>query len=341
MTGGTPTNYNNAGGLQGVAAVHEPLAYVTVSSAWREVQGALGGAARAADFNLYWGAAGRIDSVVDVTHDVVVPFDTAMGASWGILTQPASAVAGTFDARAELTPTDVGCVQPLNAIPGVQFRLPCTAATPIKLTNTAVLGPVAEMLATPASAKASPTSANPGFLLYMPGHVYMIETAALPAAGTVWSLRTYVGAISGGNGVDGNFGPYKFTPAVRPFTAAGAEVRIRTDVVNRVVASASGDLRRVHTVPDPFYVDPSLASDAHRLRFVNLPAQAIIRIYSSSGILVKVIEHGGDAPNGTAEWDVLSRTGKPVASGVYFYHIEAGGARRVGRFTIVNVRGGE
>jgi hypothetical protein len=25
-----------------------------------------------------------------------------------------------------------------------------------------------------------------------------------------------------------------------------------------------------------------------------------------------------------------------VASGVYFYHIEAGGARRVGRFTIVN-----
>jgi hypothetical protein len=25
-----------------------------------------------------------------------------------------------------------------------------------------------------------------------------------------------------------------------------------------------------------------------------------------------------------------------VASGVYFFHVEAGGARRVGRFTVVN-----
>ncbi|HEU4700402.1 MAG TPA: hypothetical protein VFS40_14555, partial [Gemmatimonadales bacterium] len=340
-TGGAPTNYGNVGGLTGVAVVHEPLAYLTVSSTWREVHGALGGAARAADFNLYWGAAGRIDSVVDVTHDVVVPFDTAMGASWGILTQPASDVPGSFDARAELTPTDIGCVAPLNATPAVQTRIPCTAPAPVKLADVAVLGPVAEMLATPVSAQTAPVRPTPGFLLYMPGHVYMIETAALPAPGTVWSLRTYVGAISGGSGVNGSYGPYTFHPVTRPFTAAGAEVRVRADVVNRVVPSISDDLRRVHPVPDPYYASAFTPADAQRIRFVNLPAQAILRIYTSSGVLVKVIEHGTDTFGGSAEWDVRSRTGKAVASGVYFYHIEAGGARRVGRFTIVNVRGTE
>jgi hypothetical protein len=33
---------------------------------------------------------------------------------------------------------------------------------------------------------------------------------------------------------------------------------------------------------------------------------------------------------------VRNRNNQVVASGVYFYHIESGSARRVGRFTIVN-----
>ena len=31
-----------------------------------------------------------------------------------------------------------------------------------------------------------------------------------------------------------------------------------------------------------------------------------------------------------------NRNNQVVASGVYFYHVEAGDARRVGRFTVVN-----
>jgi hypothetical protein len=48
-----------------------------------------------------------------------------------------------------------------------------------------------------------------------------------------------------------------------------------------------------------------------------------------------VLEHDTDADN-TDRWDVRNRAGDPVASGVYFYHIEAGEARRMGRMTIVN-----
>ncbi len=39
----------------------------------------MSGAARAADFNVYWGAGGLVDSVIDVTHDVTVPFLPTLG----------------------------------------------------------------------------------------------------------------------------------------------------------------------------------------------------------------------------------------------------------------------
>jgi hypothetical protein len=94
----------------------------------------------------------------------------------------------------------------------------------------------------------------------------------------------------------------------------------------------------VHTVPDPYYVTNHYeqTTDFKILKFVNLPAQAIIRIYSASGILVTVLEHNSTELGGEESWNLLNRNGLVVASGVYFYHIEAGDARRVGRFTVVN-----
>ncbi len=33
---------------------------------------------RAADYNVYWGTGGVMDSVIDVTHNVLVPFQSTM-----------------------------------------------------------------------------------------------------------------------------------------------------------------------------------------------------------------------------------------------------------------------
>jgi hypothetical protein len=105
-----------------------------------------------------------------------------------------------------------------------------------------------------------------------------------------------------------------------------------------VVAANEKDLTRVHTVPDPYYVTNEFeqTTDTKIIKFVNLPADAIIRIYSSSGVLVNMLEHHSDQFGGAENWNVRNRNNQVVASGVYFYHIEAGDARRVGRFTIVN-----
>jgi hypothetical protein len=205
------------------------------------------------------------------------------------------------------------------------------------LSNTAVAGPIAisgdESVFAPRP--------NPGFALYLAGHIFLMELApgaGLPAAGTVWTMRSYIGWINGGNGAAGAEGPYSFTPQVRSFSALGATVALNFNATNAVQAPTATNLSQVHTVPDPYYVTSAFeqTTDAKIIKFVNLPNKAIIRIYSSSGVLVSLLEHNSTTFGGSADWNVRNRNNQVVASGVYFYHIEAGDARRVGRFTVVN-----
>ena len=102
--------------------------------------------------------------------------------------------------------------------------------------------------------------------------------------------------------------------------------------------ASGGHLERIHTVPDPYYgssaFDPS--PSAPRLRFVNLPARATIRIYSLSGVLVDVITHDDPSGSGVVEWNLLSRRNYRVASGVYLYHVSIPeGRQHIGRFTVI------
>jgi hypothetical protein len=231
----------------------------------------------------------------------------------------------------------MGCVEPWKSFVAVQGIIPCAEATAYALSPTAVPGPTAFNT----TGGVVVPAAGPGFIMYLPGHYFTISLPAggtLPAAGTVWTMRSYVGAISGGRGDAGDQGDYSFTAVERPFTAVGAENRLSFNVTNQVVATTDDDLSRVHTVPDPYYVTSQFeqTTDTKIIKFVNLPADCIIRIDSSSGVLVDLIEHHSETLGGSEDWDVRNRNEQFVASGVYFYHLEAGDARRVGRFTVVN-----
>jgi len=362
--------FNNAGELTGVSVIHQPYSYQTMGNQWRSIEGELSSFKRAADYNVYWSStvAGQIDSVWDVTHHVVVPFSsTSATASWGVLNQSAaqpSGVGQAFDARAELTQTDIGCVEPYRSLARAQARVPCGTGAlgdgpQYLLSKQVQLGPIAFFTGSPADALTS-TNTGTGFILYMPGCIFMFQMAALPATGAVWSMRDYVGAIIGGNGFGGNDGPYEFTSVealsssnARPFSAVGVTVAVQYNVTNKTIASKTADLKAVHTVPDPYYVTSEFeqTTDTKFIKFVNLPAKAIIRIYSSSGVLVNVLENPGEScqnfgnlqagqpdnpSGGECSWNVRNRNNQVVASGVYFYHIESSDARRVGRFTVVN-----
>jgi hypothetical protein len=185
-----------------------------------------------------------------------------------------------------------------------------------------------------------PTTGS-GFGLYLAGHFHIFQLAggALPAEGTRWVLRSVAGPVTAATD-PGTSNPegYAFVQRRGNPAIAGLQLRFVSANPTTVRAATADDLRAVHTVPDPYYVTNAFerTTQAKVIRFVNLPQRAIIRIYSSSGVLVTLLEHDSDTFGGAANWNVLNRNNHVVASGVYFYHIESGSARRAGRMTIVN-----
>jgi predicted secreted protein len=193
-----------------------------------------------------------------------------------------------------------------------------------------------------------------GFGFYITGEFFLMTMAALPAAGTEWTLRTYNGYVY--QDADGMYQFQTNLPVTgnvsgngtlrqigRNASVTGLEAVVEVSAPGVVsFATGAASLENVHTVPDPYYVTSSLEVTASQkvIKFVNLPPQANIRIYSVSGILVDVVDHNDIAGGGEAVWDVRNRNGQFVASGVYFYHVEAAdGSEKVGRFTVVNSSG--
>ncbi len=72
------------------------------------------------------------------------------------------------------------------------------------------------------------------------------------------------------------------------------------------------------------------------IAFANLPEkQCDVRIYTLTGDLVQTLRHNGRYGNGTARWNLISRNGQDISSGVYLYAITCDGETSVGRFTII------
>jgi hypothetical protein len=299
------------------------------------------GLSREADVQLTWGAAGAITSVRDVTHHVPVSFAPDWGASYGFIS----------DADADGTVS----WEDFNYIPGMaafwvnEVGLPNGPTDPaqaVPMVATPTVGPVSTSYAgtgagtAPDLGKPYPATGQ-GFGLAINGerYIFQLTGGALPAAGTVWTLRTYTGRVRAATApASATPGGYTFVPTTRSPVVPGLKVLFTVTQPTAIVAATTKDLSSVHTVPDPYYVTNTLETTTTDkiIKFVNLPAQAIIRIYSSSGVLVSILEHNSTTLGGDETWNVRNRNNQVVASGVYFYHIEAGGARRIGRFTVVN-----
>ncbi len=330
-----------AGAIAGVDIFH-PQSYSSVPNApLRNLEPLLATVTRAADFRVYWGAAGAVDSVVDVTHRVQVPFSPVIRPSWGILNQAsfaATTAALTRDANNTLlTWSDIFCVAPNPTTATSVNNGNCggAAQTPAVLQSSAALNAIAFSTSSYAGT-ATLTANGTGFIFYLAGHYFLMRTAALPAAGTVWNARTYAGTVTGSAG-GANF---VYLPAVRSGAVPG--LRLRATYAGTTFdpnVSTTVNMDAIHTVPDPYYVTNSLEQtlNAKILKFVNMPSRAIVRIYSVSGILVQVLTIDDNAGGGELTWNLRNRNNQFVASGVYFYHVETpDGKTKFGRFTVVN-----
>ena len=106
--------------------------------------------------------------------------------------------------------------------------------------------------------------------------------------------------------------------------------------------------REIYVVPnpvssenmDPWRLEPN-NSDPTGLKceFRNLPrCRSTVRIFTISGDLVQVLYHDGRDGGGTLIWDLLSRNGQDVTSGVYLFSVEPSDGRfprTVGKFVVI------
>jgi hypothetical protein len=119
---------------------------------------------------------------------------------------------------------------------------------------------------------------------------YAIRNADYPAAGT----QEYKNIGS----------PFTVTPPVAP----------DADVADAITVS-----------PNPYIVtglnDVRSISTSHNINFLNLPRQYVLTIMDVSGQIVFQASET-DAVNGQFSWNMQSKDGVEVASGLYIYHVE-------------------
>jgi hypothetical protein len=346
---------HTAGQLTGVDIIYIPSPYrqvIGTSTAsnqinvnFRGMQYSMGEAWSAADLVVTWNADSSI-TVRDSTHHVFLPFKQSIEPGWGFVNErtfaPSGIAAGDLDDGTGAVQLDVVGYHHLYGINPVcqpdWWEISCTE-----------LEQKAEYEQIDYTNDGAPDGS--GIALVIDGVPFIMKMASIPAAGTQWHLKMIGGvgmnatcspglptSLAAANAITGCSG-YTYTPPdYRSGWVPGVSVKLRVTQAFDIAAN-SGDLSNVHTVPDPYYVTNSLEITANTkvLRFVNLPARAIIRIYSASGILVNILEHNDPSGGGEQVWNLRNRNNQFVASGVYFYHVEGpDGKKKIGRFTVVN-----
>lgn len=106
------------------------------------------------------------------------------------------------------------------------------------------------------------------------------------------------------------------------------------------IEATKADLDRIKVVPNPYIINAAWdeKSHEHKITFTHLPAECTIRIYTLAGDLVQELEHSSGEANirgGTESWDLFSKSGQSVVSGIYIYLVQSDVGNKIGKFAIL------
>ncbi|MFY0698430.1 MAG: hypothetical protein JXR11_11300 [Balneola sp.] len=112
--------------------------------------------------------------------------------------------------------------------------------------------------------------------------------------------------------------------------------------------SAKSALDEILVIPNPYKVSSIYEQEAaggsrqqnREIHFTGLPVPSNLKIFTSSGVLVREIEvtsrNVQGENGGTYIWDLLTKDNLEIAYGIYIYHVEAKGVgNKTGKFAVI------
>jgi hypothetical protein len=160
-----------------------------------------------------------------------------------------------------------------------------------------------------------------------------------PGGETTTRIETHSTNRNGATGLWPGTYPFGFNNVNFPKDAAGLKNIGAQQIVYSALAP-KGDVATVGVRPNPYkraalHDNRTLVYD-HKLMFYNLPPQCKITILDVAGQVIDVIQFASaDASRGSYFWDMFSKDGIEVASGVYVYVVESPNNSKVGYFSIL------
>ncbi|MDI6809753.1 MAG: hypothetical protein QME66_12345 [Candidatus Eisenbacteria bacterium] len=132
------------------------------------------------------------------------------------------------------------------------------------------------------------------------------------------------------------------TVTVRTIELSGRPVSTESQIVT-ARPNASGKGFKVYAVPNPYkgsaewdLIPAEYDPTGTKVGFFGMPrAKAKLRIFTLSGDLVQEIQHDGTSGAGAVFWNLVSRNGQDVVSGVYLFSVTSDLGNFVGKFVII------
>lgn len=110
------------------------------------------------------------------------------------------------------------------------------------------------------------------------------------------------------------------------FSTRNLTSRSLADVDNKWNSDKQGLLDQIMVTPNPYYGATGYENNRldTRVRIINLPRKATIRIYSVDGTLIRTLTKD-NANQSFVDWDTRNAKGLNIASGMYLFHVDADG----------------
>jgi len=138
--------------------------------------------------------------------------------------------------------------------------------------------------------------------------------------------RYYIAAYDSGNGI---MGPLENSSdsKINEFT--------NTVSVRPELPAATADISSVKVVPNPYRISTIWEKgwNEHIVQFTGLSVQATLKIFNSSGELIKTLEKNNSSS--ILEWNLKNEYEQLIAPGVYFYYLDSPIGTTTGKFFVI------